>query len=86
MIPNAVLRELLQKEPFRPIRVELVNHEVIRIPHQNFVSVPPSSTDRYGPFFLIYDEKGNPRHNNPMLVSSIGQDLDESPRKAGRRR
>ncbi|MSU49923.1 MAG: hypothetical protein EXS37_12700 [Opitutus sp.] len=86
MNTNAVLRELLHKEPFRPVRIELVNNEVIRIPHPDFASVPPSSTDRYSPFFLVYDLKGNPRHINPMLVSSIGQDFDESPRKMGRRR
>ena len=86
MNANAVLRDFLNKEPFRPIRVELVNDEVIRIPHPDFASVPPSSTDRYSPFFVIYDDKGNPRHVNPMLVSSIGQDFGDPSRKSGRRR
>ena len=86
MNTNTVLRKFLHNEPFRAVRIEMVNNEVIRIPHQDFASVPPPSTDRYNPFFIIYDVRGNPRHINPMLVTAISHDFDESPRKTGRRR
>ena len=77
---------MLHQNPFRPIRIELVNREVIRVPRPDFASIPPSSTDRFSPVSIVYTEKGNPRLINPLIVSSIEQEQADGSRKPRRRR
>jgi hypothetical protein len=71
MNTNTTLRDLLGKKPFVPLRIEMVDGHVIRIPHPEFVAMPPQSTDRHNPYFYVWRKDGSAAHINPLLVARM---------------
>jgi hypothetical protein len=68
---NATVREFLAKRPFRPFRIEMVDGHVVRIPHPEFVALPPHNTDPRNPVFYYFRKDGTGVHINPMMVARI---------------
>ena len=71
MNTNAKLRDFADAEPFVPFEVELANGRKFRVDHPDFISVPAARFDRYNPYFIFYDKRGNPHSLNPILVGRI---------------
>ena len=71
MNTNTTVRDFLTKRPFKPFRIEMVDGHKFHIPHPEFVALPPATTDRLNPYFLVWRKDGSGAHVNPTLVARI---------------
>lgn len=53
MNPTAMLRELLQAEPFRPFYVCISDGRKLKVPHPDFLIITPHGR-------IIWEESGDP--------------------------
>jgi hypothetical protein len=74
MNTNSTLRSLLAKKPYVPVRIEMVDGQVFHVPHPEFIALPPATTDRLNPYFLVWRKDGSGAHVNPTLVARIVPD------------
>ena len=76
------LRKWRDKRPFDPFEIVLVDHRIFRVPHPEFIWVPPGR----GTWVYVGDPKtGSADHVNTVIISSIRKSRNgrERRRKAG---
>ncbi len=61
------IRRLLREEPFEPFEIHLVNGRSLRVPHRDFVWIPPKHVRTV----YVIDEDGYVELVNTILIVSI---------------
>lgn len=60
------LRELNSTVPFQPYELHLADSRVFRVPHPDFIFVPPLGSY----VIVVTEENDRPHHINPDLIVS----------------
>lgn len=76
---NEEIRKMKHAEPFAPFDLHLASGRVLRIPHPEFVYVPPITTRT----IVVTDEHGIVETINVLLIESIRPVSNGRRRRAG---
>lgn len=76
---NEAIRKYIKSEPFEPFEIEMVTGRVLRVPHPDFILLPPVAR---APYFVWIDEKFVPETLNTNLVVAVRASKGEKKRRA----
>lgn len=79
------IRAFQKRQPFQPFEIVLVDERVFRVPHPDFIFIPPGRTNSW---VYVTDEEGHVEHLNTLVISTVRNAKsrgasDEQGRKAG---
>ena len=60
------IRRFQKHQPFRPFEIILIDGRKFRVPHPDFILVPPK-----GAWVYLTDKHGNTEHLNIVVISSV---------------
>jgi len=78
---NEAIRKHMKSAPFEPFEIEMVTGRVLKVPHPDFILLPPVPR---APYFVWIDGKGIPETLNTNLVVAVRNQSND--RKKSRRR
>ncbi|MBX3361638.1 MAG: hypothetical protein KF912_13755 [Phycisphaeraceae bacterium] len=71
------IRGFKNHAPFHPFEIVLVDGHVFKVPHPDFIFVPPGR----GTWIYVADPKGHVEHINTVVISSVRLAKPSSRRK-----
>lgn len=70
------IRRFQKDEPFHPFEIVMVDGRVFKIPHPDFILVPPRGTWVY-----VTDKYGNTAHLNLLVISLVRKSTKNGKRR-----